>query len=333
MYQKIAEILKNQTITNQFDFSPVYLDKDGTSHNYNLVTTSFFLNIVGHLFEDNQIKVSSAETAFSELVNTFNLWKTSRSDAYAVRCWGLAQKYNPIDNYDGIETLKTQTKDTHGHTITRTHADTQTQTLNNSDTRTHADTQTQTLNNSDTRTHADTQTQTLDHSDTTTHDDTETRTHNNTDTDALTFTARTHTSAASTYGFNSTVATPKDSTQDTDAGTETHTIQHTGTIADAHTGTITDAHSGTIADAHTGTITDAHSGTITDAHTGTTTDANSGIDQQDFESTLTKHGNLGVTTTAQMLDGEYHLLIHDLALQFIFEFIDRFTFVCESFDF
>lgn len=317
MYQKIAEILKNQTITSQFDFSPVYLDKDGVSHNYNLVTSSFFLNIVGHLFEDNQIKVSSAAAAFSELVSTYTLWKNSRSDAYAVRCWGLAQKYNPIDNYDGIETLKTQTKDTHGHTITRTHADTQTQTLNNSDT----------------RTHADTQTQTLDHSDTTTHADTDTRTHDNTDTDALTFTARTHTSAASTYGFNSVTATPKDSTQDTDTGTETHTIQHTGTIEDAHTGTITDAHSGTIADVHTGTITDAHSGTIADAHTGTITDANSGIDQQDFESTLTKHGNLGVTTTAQMLEGEYRLLIHDLALQFIFEFMDRFTFVCESFDF
>ena len=61
--------------------------------------------------------------------------------------------------------------------------------------------------------------------------------------------------------------------------------------------------SGTEATAHTGTITDAHTGTITDANSGTDT-MTSGTRKDTHARTLTRSGNIGVTTSQQMIESE-----------------------------
>lgn len=133
-----------------------------------------------------------------------------------------------------------------------------------------------------------------------THNDTDTRTHNNTDT--LTYNGS-ETDTSSVYGVNSAQPVPSD--------TSTHSYT-SRSDANAHTGTIADAHTGTIADAHTGTVTDAHSGK------DTTTDG--------YE--LHAHGNIGVTTSAQMLKEDIELLKVDIATLALYEFMDRYTWEC-----
>jgi len=256
---------------------------------------------------------------------------------YSIGAWGrkwsmeleriaeaLQAEYNPIYNYDRFE--KWTETDKPDVTTTRTHDNTDTQTLNNSTTRTHDNTDTQTLDNSTTRTHNDTDTRTNDNTDTTTNNNTDTQTNRydvvteqNTDGNV-----EHQVSADNSSSYqperkditNNGKTTQSNDGTITNAHTGTITDAHTGTITDAHTGTITDANSGTITDAHTGTITDANSGTITDAHTGTITDANSGTITDAHTGTITDreagtranvehdghlYGNIGITTSAAMV--------------------------------
>lgn len=142
-----------------------------------------------------------------------------------------------------------------------------------------------------------------------THNNTDTRTHNNTDTTTLDHTdALTRTGSDSIqdkrHGVNSTVAVPT---------TGSETAYNSGEST-AHTGTVEDEHRGTIADAHTGTIADAHTG------------KDSGSDSY----TLRAHGNIGVTTAAQMLAEDLGALRYDLALTAICDFADRYTYEVEG---
>lgn len=129
-----------------------------------------------------------------------------------------------------------------------------------------------------------------------THANTDTRTHNNTDTTTY---AGTETDTSNLYGANSVTGVPSD------VNTHSYTSR-----------TDTDEHTGTIADAHTGTITDAHSGK----------------DSTEDGYELHAYGNIGVTTSQQMLESDLDLLKHDIALTALCEFIDRYTYVLESID-
>lgn len=147
-------------------------------------------------------------------------------------------------------------------------------------------------------------TETREGSSETTHGESITRTHNNSDTrthlntDTLTY-AGTETETADLYGVNSVAGVPSD------VNTKTFT-QRTDT------------------DAHTGTITDAHSGTITDAH--------SGKDSVEDGYELRAYGNIGVTTSASMLNEDFDLLKRDLALTAICDFVERYTWYMEGLD-
>ncbi len=158
-------------------------------------------------------------------------------------------------------------------------------------------------------------------SSTTTHGETVTRTHLNTDTrtnannDARTFSnyhetntrSGSETNTHNTYGANSAAPVPAD--------TDTDTFNN---LTDDKT--------------TTGSYTDAHTGTITDAHTGTITDAHSGEDETEDGYTLRAHGNIGVTTSAEMLTQDLAFLARDISLTAICDFIDRYTFYIEEVD-
>ena len=101
------------------------------------------------------------------------------------------------------------------------------------------------------------------------------------------------TTADGIYGVNSSTAVPSDtSTQTYNKLTDDRSI--------------------------TGSKETEHSGSDTTAHTG--------HDDTEDSYTLRAHGNIGVTTSAQMLSEDFKLLSLDLAQTAVAEFIDRYTY-------
>ena len=167
---------------------------------------------------------------------------------------------------------------------------------------------------------------------TTTHADTDTRTHADTNTETHTADTVTRsysnykeenvrsgseTDASGVFGVNSASNTP------VPADTDTRTYNDVTDSKDI-SGSYSDEHNGSVANSHTGTITDAHTGTITDAHTGK--------DSTEDSYDLRAHGNIGVTTSAQMLTEDFKLLSLDIAQTAVAEFIDRYTYYIGGLD-
>lgn len=88
-------------------------------------------------------------------------------------------------------------------------------------------------------------------------------------------------------------------------------VNHTGTavtdIIESHTGTITDNGSNTVEGSSTLSINDTETagGTVNTSHTGT--DSTSGSSSDTTQRTLTRSGNIGVTTSQQMIEAERNL--------------------------
>lgn len=145
----------------------------------------------------------------------------------------------------------------------------------------------------DTLTHGKTSTRTDNLTDTETDNTLETRTPDITNTKTP---ATTKSTSKSVYGFNSANAEPSEVVSETDGGTESI--------------------------AETGTETNAKTGTVAIAHTGTQTDVNSGQDVHTSEHTLTRFGNIGVTTSQQMAQSEIDLWKWNFFQNVIFPNID-----------
>ena len=67
---KISEILKNQTITNQFDFSGSCPDKEGVTVTFSIFTTAFFMMEVTHNYFNRSAFVDP-DNAFTDFLNIF----------------------------------------------------------------------------------------------------------------------------------------------------------------------------------------------------------------------------------------------------------------------
>ena len=191
----------------------------------------------------------------------------------------LTEEYNPLHNFDRYEEVtdnegrKYASQNSAGHTATDKPQYSDTQTNANTDTRTHA--------NTDTRTHADTDTTT-----------------NDFDVVHSTIDQRVTEHTVSADNSSAYQADWKE-------------MDNGGTTKDANDGTITNAHTGTITDGHTGTITDGHTGTIKHDIAGTTqnlTEKSNSSESGSDTHNLTHHGhlygNIGVTTSVQMLTTE-----------------------------
>ncbi len=176
--------------------------------------------------------------------------------------------YNPLWNVDATETTS------------REMTDERTNTLSGSNATTYNTTETTEYDN----THTYNTTETTDETEETTYNTTETITHNTTE-------ANTGTNSRTTYDSNNFYDTDKEDSTRTNTGTDTT----------AKTGTETTDNDGTTA--KTGTETDASEGT--NRKTGTdsiTHTANGSNDIEVNESiTLERHGNIGVTSTIQLI--------------------------------
>lgn len=136
--------------------------------------------------------------------------------------------------------------------------------------------------------HSYTRTDDLTHSKT----GTDTRTPNITDTETPNITDTetpniTETDAQSIYGFNSNSAVPQ--SDSTSERTGTNTTRRTGTNTTTRTGT------------------DRTQYNTSETDSGTQTNAESGSDTETRNYTLTRSGNIGVTTSQQMLEAEMEL--------------------------
>lgn len=283
----LTDIMKNQTITNQFDFTGSCPDKDGVSHTYNIFTTGFFLNEINHNYFDRVMFVDP-DAAFTDLVSTFSVWAQNRGYMYARLAYGYSLGYNPIENYSSIE--KHTGHDDFDNKKKVTHTWTQ-------DTITH----TYDGNNPLKVTREYDANNPL-----------KVETGHDNDKDETTYNQFKDTDKAWKFGVNSA-----SKVQQTENETERN-------------GTETVEHKGKKSDTTTGKYFDTTTGTYTDTHTGSYSDENSGKDSTIYDSTLTKSGNIGIQTPADMLMREYEGLKMNLARRALWDFLDNFTFYSEG---
>lgn len=191
-------------------------------------------------------------------MSIFSIYSNKWSKLYRI----LSLEYEPIENYNMIETEKTTSTNENTDTIT-------TNTTNSNDV-TETNTGTNTTN------------------------DSENTTGKNTITDSRTIAENNSvTNNNSLYGFNSTSGVNADSQN----GTETRNTTDNNTHNDDLKGTRTNEHSENI---NTSKVT-AQKNDIKDVKDGTHTENGS------QDRTLSRHGNIGVTTSQQMINSEIEL--------------------------
>ena len=212
----------------------------------------------------------------------------------------LAIEYNPLENYDRMEDI----------------TDTTNRGLSTSGRKDSGNTRTFDNEDKETRDYEDKNTR--DFEDKETRDTTDERTYNNTDERTLdTSNVLDGTVEEKVSAYDSSSYQPSRQT-DTD-----NTTTDTGTITDAHTGTVTDEGTGTDTFNHTGTDTFNHTGTITDEY-------GEGTSGSEKENTTVKHtgrlhGNIGVTTSQQMLEAELDIAKWNLYEHITDVFLEEFV--------
>ena len=218
------------------------------------------------------------------------IWSAAHLDMWErwAEAWERAAEFNPLENFDRYE------EDHEAHSGTDQQNNTQTRNLAGTDNRT------VNLTDEETRDLTNQRTDNL----------TDQETRNLTDTETKNLTREHKVSA-----FDSSAYSPKD--QDTDTGTDTQT--HTGTDTQTHTGTVTDTGTGTDTIDHTGTDNRATS------DTGTVQDQGSTIHGHKIDRTAHYHGNIGVTSLAQLLES-YDAAVEkwDLVAKITQDFIKEF---------
>lgn len=291
----ILDVLKTLT-TKTFTFN------DNTSITFN---TNDFVNYLRWkcnelpYYENGQLKFYDAQNSFNLLWTTFN--ENMRDNFTRIKD-ALGLEYEVLDNYNGV--TESTTTDTFANIDALSFVGrTDTTTLNHSDALSFTNRQdTRTLN-----------TQTDEESDAN-------------DPRTTTTQINEHKSTSHyTSGYNSDTAvfeyedvTRSDATDEHGDPLNDNVVIESGKMTTKDSGTITDGKSGTETTTHSGTITDGKTGTEQTSHTGTITHA--------YEET--KHGNLGVTTSQQMLESEIELrLKYKLRPLIVKAFLDEYFYL------
>lgn len=127
-----------------------------------------------------------------------------------------------------------------------------------------------------------------------------------------------------THGKTGTETTTPDLTTTTDNG-----ITGFNSATDVHTGETQTTNTGTneieynTADTDSGTVTTTTTGTDTTTQSGSITDTNTGTDTHTHNYELTRSGNIGVTTSQQMIQSEHDLWRWNFFNDVVFPDIDR----------
>jgi len=256
------------TLFGMYDYDPTLFDglvmPDRFNHDD---VVNVILEKCGDLYPYYQVP--------SWLKNNMTVWARRMYHQFERMIDVLYEDYDPLENYNRYE----NSTDTPRETVTTTHSGSDSETHSGSDTETHS--------GSDTETHSGIDTETNSGSDTVTG--------NTTITTQL---GSTTTASANKAAFDSGAYQPVDQTITTTSGGDTSTENRSDTTQHGHI--VTDQHGHIITDQHGHIITDKHGHVITDQHGHVITEVNSG--NHEFASRI--HGNIGVTTSQQMLEAE-----------------------------
>lgn len=223
----------------------------------------------------------------------FNSWWNARKDLYLKQAYAYTLKYNPIENYASTEIMTDDTTEVdHGLTIEREHG---------------LSTETTYADSTDEKTFP-----------------TERKTEKTPNSTTEVTTPSNVTTTHSTKGFNSDNFREVD--KDVKSGSETIVTTPTDANGTETKEIISETVTGTESTTHT------YQNHETVANTGTDTDTHSGTDTTTRNYTLTKNGNIGIQTAAEMLDREFNGLRQDLARRALTEFITRYCFLSEALD-
>lgn len=274
-----------------------------------LLDLEYFLNRSGDKYatplvtgiKDNEILTDAERARIAAII--YAMYGLNWAKEWAT----MEVEYNPIQNYDMIETMTDDTTvDEYGRTVTRSddletaHTGTDTKTLNLAHAKTGTESEVKNLQD------------TKDGTEGTEYNDTVTRTP-----DLL------EEKNTSVYGFNSSEDSPANVENVSKTGSEA--TEHGGDVTlsydliEAHTGTDTTTFNTTETD--TGTDTDLYNSKET--NTGTVETEEGGSDTHTRNYTLERSGNVGVTTSQQMLESERNLWIWSFFRDIVFPDLDK----------
>lgn len=331
MQAKISKILKSDAVTS-YGFPVTYVDDEGVTQSYNVFTDAQFRQIAKQLFGSRIYNDWDDETTETQLVTDFatmfSTWKATRADTYGRRMYALSLKYNPLENYNGIE--KREGSFTHGESIELSFDGRKN--IQTDDTYTE-----KSFTNYKESTKDDSYVERSynNFKETTKDDSTLTRSYNQYK-EQTQYGAQTVTNKISADDASAFVNSAQ-----TENGTHTDDKTTTGSYTDEHgydTIGVETATTGSYKDQNgfdqigneksiTGSIKDEKGYTdgLIDEKVGTETTAHSGKDEDEY--TITKSGNLGVTTSQQMLASDMDLLRYDITMTAIKEFIYLYTYL------
>lgn len=287
-------LLKNTN--SSFEFSGSYTPEDSTPVSLTLFTNDQFRKIANQLYgrrlyNDWEGDESTTAQLAADFYTTFTTWKQTRMDNYMRRLYALSIKYNPLENYRSHEEQTHEENYDSAEELSFT-------------------------NRKDTRKDDSYVERSYDDLSETTKDDSyversfssylethtiaqQTDTHNvSADDAAATFTPESQDIRAQHIDTDGTTGSYKDQNGYTDG------------VVKTTDGSYKDQHGFTQGDVL------EKDGKETNAHTG----------KDDGGYTIDKYGNIGVTTSQQMLESDLDLLRHDLVLQAIREFTDLYTY-------
>lgn len=281
------------------------------------------------LLEAGEFEPLYAEPYF--LRSAISLWGRKHYRTFKKWIDALNIEYAPLENYDRDESWWDHSEKDSDNTRTLDHQDKRT--LDTQDKRTLDTQEKRTLDTQDKRT-LDTESKlTLDTENKRTLDTQDKETRDTSDENVF---DKTTTTENEVSAFDSSSYQAADKTTVDEDGTVT--VNGTGTDTFDHTGTDTLNNSGTETTDNTGTDTLDHTGTDTLDNTGTDTLDHSGTDTVDYSGTIKDeggeevssshggriHGNIGVTTSQQMLQAELDIsrwnIIQQITDLFVTEF-------------
>lgn len=301
MQIKLSKILKTDTTTD-LSFPVAYTDEEGNIHSFNVFTNTQFRQIVKQMFGmriyDDWEDDTTEANAITDFLASFTAWKGIRCETYGRRMYALSVKFEPLENYRSHEE-KTGSF-THGESVTLTFDDRKDTRKDDSYTEHSYENYKETVKDDSyvTRSYSD-------YEETYTNGE-KTRTENvSADDEALTFSPERQAIDAESEDGKAIAGSYTDQKGQTETGNE-KTIS--GSYKDQNGYT-----SGDVLE-KSGSETTEHSGTDEDGYT------------------LERYGNIGVTTSQQMLASDLDLLKYDIAMQAIKEFISQYTYLSAEVD-
>lgn len=354
MKDTVSKILK-MDLTKDYGFPVTYETEDHDILSFNVFTSTQFRQIVKQMFGMRLYNDWEEETELADLItdfqNSFEQWKAIRQDTYGRRMYALSLKFNPLENYNGHEEKKGEfihgenvelsftdrkEKTTDDTTIERTYTDFKETTKDDSYVEHINQNYKETTKDDSFIEHSwgNNYTETYGHGQ-------QTKTTNVSADDSAQFAPR-----------SQEIDSAYDDTKEIEGTTKEQHGQTTNGLTKEITGSTKDQSgftNGRISET-SGSYKDEHgytegliretSGSYKDEHgytdglireqLGKEKTAHSGKDQDNY--TIDKYGNLGVTTSQQMLASDMDLLRYDITMIAIKEFISQYTYMSAEVD-